>query len=65
MRIRTGHGPDDWTPSIPAQPPTVRGWWQGSLAVPASKPAKGARLTPSQRDPENVTKRVRRVKDAA
>ena len=29
----------------------------GSLAVPASRPAKNAGLTPSQRDPEKVTPR--------
>ena len=58
MRIRTGHGPDDWTKSIPTEPLSARGWHFGSLAVPASRPAKGAGLTPSQRTPDKVSRPV-------
>ena len=68
-RLRTGHGPNDWAELPPATPLNTRGWWMGSLAVPASRPAKGAGLTPSQRNPDKVSRPVteerrRQVADA-
>ena len=48
MRTRTGHGPDDWSPNVPAQPLNVGGWFHGSLAVPAPRPGPKLPLTANQ-----------------
>ncbi len=43
MRIRTGHRPEDWTTSVPAEPLPSRGFG-GALITGAPGPVEKARI---------------------
>lgn len=58
MRLRTGLRPEDWYDVGPSYGGSSR--LGGSLVVGASRPAKGAGLTPNQAQPTDVARPVGR-----
>jgi hypothetical protein len=44
MRLRTGHGPNDWTLNVPSEPRPAEGWQRGSLITGAHGPVEQGRL---------------------
>ena len=60
MRIRTGHGPNDWTTNIPAEPLARMGGWLGAPIVTASA---GSQTDPVTAARLRAVKRVAKGKD--